>query len=139
MPDIKIYGNITLAASPTDGNDLVTKGYVDALAGGGAKSVTTLSTNTIEPASSGQVFYENVASATTLSFSTNAIVCEDGNIYEFYLLIKTVSSAVTFPSAWTWAGGTAPSTTGGGLFVFHIFSVDNGSSWFAERKNISVA
>ena len=135
MADIKIFGNISLSAVPTDDNDLVTKGYVDALVGGDAKSIITIPILNIAPSSSGQVFYKTVSSPTAFTFDQTNTVCKAGEAYEFYVIISSTNSnsSVVFPPVWKWSGG-APSITGSGLFVSRIFTLDSGRTWLAEKK-----
>ena len=139
MSDIKVYGQVSLVDSPTDDNDIVTKGYVDALVNTKTKPIITITGTTISPTKSGQVFYKSVSSATALTLDTSGIVFRSGEAFEFYIMISTTSSAVTFPSGWIWSGGTAPSTSGGGLFVFHVSSIDGGNTWLGELQSSFVS
>ena len=135
MSDIKVYGQVSLVGSPTDDNDIVTKGYVDALANTKTKPIITITGTSIAPTKSGQVIYKTVSSDTALTLDTSGIVFGSGEIFEFYIMISTTSSTVTFPSSWVWGGGTAPSTSGGGLFVFRISTIDGGNIWLGELQS----
>ena len=134
MSDIKIYGSFSVAETPTEDNDLATKGYVDSLTNT-TKAITTLTGSSIAPTSSGQIFYKAVSSTTAFTLDVaNADISSD-DLFEFYLMISKTGGSITFPSVWVWNGGSVPSTSASKFYIFHIFTIDGGATWLGELRS----
>ena len=134
MSDIKIYGSFTVSEVPVDDNDLATKGYVDSLFGS-SKSLITLTGTSIAPTSSGQIFYKAVSSSTVFTLNVDNVNISNDDLFEFYLMISKTGGSITFPSAWVWNGGSVPSTSANAFYIFHIFTIDGGTTWLGELRN----
>lgn len=132
MSDIKIYGSFTVAETPIEDNDIATKGYVDSLVSSSLKTIVTLTDSTIAPTEPGQIFYKSFTSATTFVFNANNIVFRENEFFEFYLILSKTAVSATLPSTWVWNGGNAPTTSSAGYYVFHIFTIDSGTTWLSE-------
>ena len=130
MSDIKIYGSFSVAETPTDDNDLATKGYVDSLTNT-TKAITTLTGSSIVPSKSGQIFYKSISSPTTFTLDVSGTNFKAGTLFEFYLIVSKTGVSLTLPSGWVWNGGSAPSTSSSGYYF-------KSRTWFVSTLNCRI-
>lgn len=134
MSDIKIYGSFTVSEVPIDDNDLATKGYVDSLFGSSKKLITITGTS-IAPTSSGQIFYKAVSSTTVFSLNVDDADISGDDLFEFYLMVSKTGGSITFPTGWIWSGGSVPSMSANKFYIFHVFTLDGGTTWLSELRS----
>lgn len=136
MSDIKIYGSFSVAETPIEDDNLATKGYVDSLLNT-TKTITTLTGTSIAPTKTGQIFYKSISSATTFTLDVSGADFKADALFEFFLIVSKTAVSLTLPSSWVWNGGSTPATSSSGYYVFHIFTIDCGTTWLAELRGYS--
>lgn len=129
---INFFDNISLYATPELGNHLITKAYADASLGA-YKALTVVSNPALSFTESGQVFYLQLTSDSTISLSTSSYTFGTNEIVEFTLIIFTTGVEATFPD-WSWHNNVVPDLSTGGWYVIHCTSLDSGSSWLAKLE-----
>ena len=87
--------------------------------------------------SAGNYFTKTISGATTLTVSN---VASSGSVSAFVLeLTNGGDFTVNLFSGVTWAGGTAPTLTSGGVDTLAFFTVDGGVTWRGFTLGLAMA
>jgi hypothetical protein len=120
---VKTTGDQTIAGKKTFSNDIKAKRYELT-----APSAITAASNTTLDLSSGNVLTVNLGANISTLTITNAVV---GTYLIKFVQDATGSRTVTFPTAWKWAGGTAPTITATANKIDIVTLIYDGTTYYA--------
>lgn len=101
------------------------------------QTMTTLSNGTVNLLQDKVIYYYQIPSATTFTFSTNNLDLSNNVAYTFELLLYMPTGyTLTFPASVSWQDSITPTMTSTGYYYFAFRTIDSGTTWKGSLQGV---